>query len=102
MDLAACLAKVASGNIVLIYTLDVGRRYPVSNAHRQETLYGPSILVTLWVDPPNDVKMYLPKRFTEVFQDGDIELINNDTRTYHLVYHGRYPNGRSYKLTLEN
>ena len=98
--MAARFAKVASGNIVPIDTLDVERRYPVTCARQQETQYGPSILLTLWIDPTSDVKVYLPKCFTEVFQDSDIELINNGTRTYHLVYHGRYPNGRSYKLSL--
>ena len=56
---------------------------------------GQAILVTLRIDLTNDVRVFLPKRFTEVFQDGDIELINNGTLAYHLVYHGRYPNGRS-------
>ena len=101
MDLAARFAKVAPGNIATIDTLEVGRRYLVTHAQRQETQYGQAVLVTLRINPTNDVRVFLPKCFTEVFQDGDIELINNGTRAYHLVYHGRYPNGRSYKLTLE-
>ena len=102
MDLAARFAKVASGNIAPIDTLLVGRRYPVTHAQRQETQYGPAILVTLRIDSTNDVRVFLPKRFTDVFQDRDIELIINGTHTYHLVSHSRYPNGRSYKLALED
>ena len=97
MDLTVRFAKAASGN-----TLEVGRRYLVTYAQRQETQYGPAILVTLRIDPTNDVRVFLPKRFTNVFRNSDIELINKNTRAYHLVYHGRYPDGRSYKLTLED
>jgi hypothetical protein len=37
MDLIARFAKVASGNIAPIDTLEVGRRYLVTHAQRQET-----------------------------------------------------------------
>ena len=93
---------MASGNIAPIDNLDVGRRYLMTHAERQGTRYGPAILVTLRIDPTNDVRVFFPKRFTDVFRDSDIELINTGTRTYHLVSHGRYPNGRSYKLVLED
>ena len=49
----------------------------------------------------NNVKILLSKSYTEVFWDEDIEHINNGTRSYSLVYNGRYPGGRSYKLSLE-
>ena len=102
MDLAARFAKVASGNIAAIDTLEVGRRYLVTHFQRQETQYGPAILATLRIDATSDVRVLLPKRFKDVFRDSDIDLIDTGTRIYHLVSHGRYPNGRSYKLTLEN
>ena len=103
MDLSARFAQVASSDITHINTLDVGRRYRLTYTRRQETRYGSAILLTLRVDPPtNSIKVYLPARFTEVFLDEDIIQINNDTRTYHLVYHGLYPNGRSFHRTLEN
>ena len=101
MDLAACFAKLASGNILPIDTLLVGRRYPVTHVQRQETPYGLANVVTLQIDPTYDVRVFLLKRFTDVFQDSNIELFNIGTRTY-LVSHGRYPNGRSYKLALED
>ena len=101
MDLSARFVLVASGNVVRINTLDEGRRYAVTYAQRQDTQYGPSILLTLRVDPTNSIKIYLPKRLTEVFRDRDIEHINTGTLSYHLVYHGRYPGSRSYKLTLQ-
>ena len=102
MDLTARFAKATSGNIASLDTLTIGRRYLITHAERQETQYGPAILVTLILDPTDDVRLFLPKRFTDVFLERDIELINTCTRTYHVVRHGRYPNGRAYKLTLED
>ena len=102
MDLTVRFAKVASGNIASLDALTVGRRYLITHAQRQVTQYRPSVLVILRIVPTNDVRVFLPKLFTDVFLDSDIELINTGTRTYHLVSHGLYPNGRSYMLTLED
>ena len=102
MDLTARFAKAATGNIASLDTLAIERRYLITHAHRQVTQYGPAILVTLRLDPTDDVRVLLPNRFTDVFLESDIEVINTGTRTYHLVSHGRYPNGRAYKLTFED
>ena len=99
MDLSVRFATVASGDAVPIDTLDEGRRHPVTLAHRQVTVR--TVYSADLVGRPSNIKVFLPERFTEVFQDNDIELNNNDTRIYHLVYHDRYPNGRSYKLILD-
>ena len=98
MDLMARFAKAASGNIASLDTLTIGRRYLITHAQRQVTQYGPTILVTLRLDPTDDVRVFLPNRFTDVFLESNIELINTGTRTYYLVSHDRYPNGRAYKL----
>ena len=79
---------------------NLGQALP-PNAVRQTTQYGPIILVTLWDDPTTNIRVFLPKRFAEVFLDSDIESINNGTRVYHLISHGRTPNGRSFRLSLE-
>ena len=96
MDLSARFVQVASGNVVRVKTLDEGRWYAVTFAQRQDTQYRHSLLLTPRVDLTNSVKVYLPKRFTEVFQGEDIEHINTGTRSIHLVYHGRYPGSRSF------
>ena len=101
MDLSERFALVASGNVVRANTLEEGRRYAVTFAQRQKTQYGQSILLTLPVDLASYVKIFLPKRYTQVFQDEDIVHINNGTRSYNLLYYGRYPGSRSFKLTLE-
>jgi hypothetical protein len=102
MDLSARFAQVASGNIVRINTLEEGRRYAVTFVQRQETQYGPSVLLTLNVGPDENVKIFLPKRYTVIFKDEDIEGINEVNLSYSQIYHGRYPGSRSFKLTLEH
>ena len=102
MDLVARFSRVSSGNIASLDNLALGKRYPITRAVRQTTQYGPTILVTLWDDPTNaNIRVFLPKRFAEVFEDSDIEAINSGTRQYYLISQGRTPNGRSFKLALE-
>ena len=104
MDLVTRFDRVASGNIASLENLVVGKRYLITQAVRQTTQYGPTILVTLCDDPTDasaSIKVFLPKRFAEVFEDADINSINQGVRHYHLICHGRTPNGKSFKLTLE-
>ena len=63
MDLTARFAKAASGNIASLDTLTIGRRYLITHAKRQVTQYGPAILVTLRLDPTDDVRVFLPQPF---------------------------------------
>jgi len=100
MDLSEKFALVASGIIVRINTLEEGRPYAVTLAKSLQTQYGQYILLTLRVDA-DSVEIFLPKRYTEMFRDEDIEHINNGTLSDSLVYNGRYPGCRSYKLSLE-
>jgi hypothetical protein len=90
-----------AGNIASLDTLTLGKRYPLTHAVRQTTQYGPTILVNLWDDPATNLRVLLPKLFADVFLDSDIDAINNGTRVYHLSSHGRTPNGRSFRLSLE-
>ena len=68
MDLVTRFDRVASGNIASLENLAVGKRYLITQAVRQTTQYGPTILVTLCDDPTDaSIKVFLPKRFAEVF-----------------------------------
>ena len=102
MYLVARFNRVSSGNIASLDNLTLGKLYLITRAVRQKTQYGPTILVTLWDDPTNaNMRVFLPKRFADVFEDSDIDSINNGTYQYHLISEGRTPNGRSFKLALE-
>ena len=77
---------VASGPIVQIHTLNVDRPYPILYARRMSTQFGPTVLLTLQTEENINVKVYLPRRYTEGFNDQDIEDINEGKKKYKLVY----------------
>jgi hypothetical protein len=81
MDLSARFAQVSSSNIGRINTLEESRRYPITYAQRQDTMYGPTVLLTVLTgDAHENIKVFLPKRHSLVFEDDNIENINNGTR----------------------
>ena len=98
-DPAARFGRAAA---VLISNLRKGKRYPVTLAQRITTPYGPSIMLTLQVDPSHTVNVFLPKRFTSVFEDADFENINTSDLKYHLVFQGYHPIGHWYRLSLKH
>jgi len=100
-DPAACFGRRASDNAVPIGTLEVGRRYPVSHATLLTTPHGPTVKLDLAVDLSTNVAVFLPKRFTAIFETSDFQLINEGTQTFHFVYHGRYDLGLAYILSLK-
>ena len=100
-DPAACFGRRASNNAVPIGTLEVGRRYPITHATLLTTPHGPTVKLDLAVNPSTNVAVFLPNRFTAIFQTSDLELINEGKQTFHFVYHGRYDVGLAYILSLK-
>lgn len=99
MDLSEKFQMVVTGNVVRIRTIEQDKRYAVAFAQKLHTQYGLSVLLTIRVDSLTNVKVFLPRRYSDVFRDEDIEGINNKTITAHLIYKGRI--GSSYVLRLE-
>jgi hypothetical protein len=50
-----------------------------------QTKYGITILLTIQAPSQSAVRVFLPKRFTPVFSDIDIEMINNGMITIDLI-----------------
>ena len=98
MALSTHFQALASGNIVRLDTLEIDRGYPVTFARRLTTQYGPTILLTLQKEEEN-VKVYMPKRYAELFTDADLEDINNSVKQYKLIFRGKQ--GSSFVLNLE-
>jgi len=67
---------MASGQIVQIHTLDMDRPYTILYARRLTTKFGPTLLLTLQAEENMNIKIYLPRRYAEGFDDQDIEDIN--------------------------
>jgi len=67
----------------------INREYPVTYARRMTTQYGPTVQLTLRTDDDENVKVYLPKRYAEIFKDTDTDDINNSTKHYKLICQGK-------------
>jgi len=48
-----------------------------------------TVLLTLQAEENVNIKIYLPKRYAEEFDEQDIEDINTGTKTYTLINKGR-------------
>jgi hypothetical protein len=102
MDLASRFAQVNTSNIVSVDSLEKDRRYPVTYAQRQETVYGQTVFLTLRVGASGEsVKIFLPKRYGLTFKDDDIVNINGGTLSLNIIYHGLFAGSKAFKLTLE-
>jgi len=62
------------------------------------TKYGPTVLLTLQAEENIYIKIYLPRRYAEGFDDQDIEDINEGKKIYKLIYKGR--SGVAYILNM--
>ena len=76
MNICQHFHVMASGQIVQIHTLDMDRPYPILYARRLTTKFGPTLLLTLQAEENMNIKIYLPRRYAEGFDDHDIEDIN--------------------------
>jgi hypothetical protein len=88
MDLDRKFQDVTSGNSVKISSLEVDRKYPITSAQRIVTKFGPTVLLSIRDTPFHTVKAFMPKRYGSVFSDADIQDINNEKVSLHLVYKG--------------
>ena len=76
MNICQHFRVVAQGPVVQIHTLDLDRPYPVLYARRTTTQFGPTVLLTLQAEEYINIKIYLPRRYAERFDDQDKEDIN--------------------------
>jgi hypothetical protein len=66
----------------------VDRKYPITRAEMIVTKFGPTVLLKIRDTSFNTVKMFIPERYGSVFSDADIEDINTEKVSLHLVYKG--------------
>ena len=75
--------------------------YTLVEAERLQTKYGISILLTIKASSENLVRVFLPRRFTKVFSDTDIDMINGGMIKIDFIYHDTCEKTNSYQLSLE-
>ena len=95
--LALAFRNISSGQVVQIHSLTQHHSYPVVNARRVTTQYGPTVLLTFRTDTNINIQIYLPRRYADVVDD-DINDINTG-KNYNLIYIGK--TGSAYVLHME-
>jgi len=98
-----------SFDIVHVTALTVDRKYPIVTADRVQTRYGETVLLSIR-DPANLIvrdstplllKVFLPKRYAQVFKDEDIASINDGTSVMNLINKGQCGQTNALILTVE-
>jgi hypothetical protein len=70
--------------------MEVNKKYPIIGAELITTKFGPTVLMRIKEQPTKVVKVYLPKRYSAIVLDEDIELINSRKVSLNLLYKGTY------------
>lgn len=102
MDLRLKFEIANACQTIKIDTLDLDRPYTITRAERVSTKYGATVVVCLAVTPTDLVKVFLPRRYANLFTDLDICNINDATTSLRLIYNGTCPHMRGFKLSLQH
>ena len=102
MDLTKRFEEAIAYASVNVNTLEPHKLYAIIRAKRIPTKYGLSVVLTLRIAETNIVQVFLPKRYSEVMSDSDIDDINSKVVSLHLVYKGVCKSSKSYVLAIES
>jgi len=86
---------------ISINSLIMNRPYPIVHPKRVNTMYGPTVLLSLRDSDKKFVQVFLPKRHANIVTDEDMEKINSRSMYPNLVYKGICELTRSY-LTMDS
>jgi hypothetical protein len=100
MDLRHKFEEADISDVIQASEMDIGRRYPICNARRVETRYGPSVLLTIDGFRERPVSLFLPKRYSAVFSDDDICRIHSKRSLFHIVYNGTDDQSKAYIMSI--
>jgi hypothetical protein len=94
-------------DIVHVNTLKVDQKYPIVKAERVKTRYGDTILLSIrdllsvGNSTPLLMKVFLPKRYAQVFTEDDISNINSGPAALSLIFKGQCKDSNSVILAIE-
>lgn len=101
MALSLRFNDVSSG-IVHVSLLEVNHKYPIKKTEKVTTRYGETTMLSIRDSTAQQLyKVFLPKRYAMVFQDGDIKAFNDGSTAWNLVHKGQCPKTNSYLLAIE-
>jgi hypothetical protein len=85
---------------VSITTLHKVASYPVVGVRRTSTKCGVRIVMALNEVDRGNLAVFLPKRYSDLIEDSDIEAINTNQTQYYLTYSGTSPSSKAIILQL--
>jgi hypothetical protein len=101
MDLQQKFAMATACRSIPIGSFEVDQLYPIVNAERAVTKFGPTVTLTINLTATSTAKVFLPKRYSLAFSVGNIDDINQVRVSLHLRYEGTCTNSKSFKLSIE-
>jgi len=94
MDLAAKFHMINTIKTVSISTLDIDKPHDILRAEKIITKFGPTVSLLIAQSPTQTVKVFLPKRYSTLFTEEDINNINvQENPLFHLVFKGTCSTG---------
>lgn len=88
MSLAQRFMEASTCLTVKIGSLETEKPYPITHAQRVATKFGPTILMSIRESEFSLKKVFLPRRYSGVVSDDDIDRINSGRAKLHLIYKG--------------
>jgi len=101
MDLAQKFERVACDKTISVTELDPNRKYRILRAKRPKTRFGPTAVLTIRDSVEAPAQVFLPRRYSDVVTDTDIEQINSNAVFLHLVYRGVCSTTKAYLLAID-
>jgi hypothetical protein len=86
MNLPQNFVDAASTQAIRINTMDIDRKHPTVQVDRITTKFGPTVLLSISDKPSNVVKVFMPRHYSTVFSEEDIQKINTHNVKLNLVY----------------
>jgi len=91
----------SSCQTIKIPSLKIDRSYNIERAEKVRTKYGEAVLLTLQDSPLTSVKIFLPRRYGELFTEEDFQSMNEKkTVSRALIYRGTCPMSNAYILEI--
>jgi hypothetical protein len=100
MDLHKKFREDGSCTTLAINRLEVDRKYPIEQAKRVYTRFGPTILLSLSDLLLRPLKVFLPRQYADVFTDSDVEEINLAKMKLNLIYKAKCTETKFFKVEI--
>jgi hypothetical protein len=85
----------------LCHPIGPNRKYHIIRAKRLTNRFGPTAVLTIRDAMEAPPQVFLPRRYSDVVTDTDIEQINSNAVFLHLVYRGACSTTKAYLLAIE-